>query len=66
MHYEGTGSSCGCKDTDDGSILSWYREQTGKEYFLEDGNFGKDIDETAIPQKVGITTVESLTNFYMR
>lgn len=48
------------------SILSWYREQTGKEYFLEDDNFGKDIDETAIPQKFGITTVESLTNFYMR
>lgn len=29
------------------SILLWYRKQTGKEYFLEDRNFGKDIDETA-------------------
>lgn len=47
-------------------ILAWYRYETGKEYFCEDGSYGKDIKETAIPQKFGIDTVEKLKEFYLR
>jgi opine dehydrogenase len=47
-------------------ILAWYQKMTGKEYFLKDGSFGKDIDETAIPQRFGIDTPEKLRDFYIR
>ncbi|MCQ2468427.1 MAG: NAD/NADP octopine/nopaline dehydrogenase family protein [Ruminococcus sp.] len=47
-------------------ILDWYYRMTGKEYFLSDGSFGKDINETAIPQLFGIDTPEKIKNFYLR
>lgn len=45
-------------------ILDWYYRMTGKEYFLKDGSFGKDIMETAIPQINGIGTLDELKEFY--
>ena len=47
-------------------ILAWHARETGKEYFCEDGSFGKDINETAVPQKFGIDSVEKLQEFYLR
>lgn len=47
-------------------ILRWYRDMTGKEYFNENGDFGKDINETAIPQLYGLKTGEDLLAFYTR
>lgn len=48
------------------SILEWYKRMTGKEYFKQDGSYGKDIHETAIPQLFGITNVEQLKEFYLQ
>ena len=48
------------------NILSWYKKETGKEYFCDDGSWGKDINETAIPQKFGVDTIEKLKSFYLR
>ena len=47
-------------------VLDWYYRMTGKEYFLADGSFGKDIYETAIPQINGIDTLDRLKEFYTR
>ena len=47
-------------------ILDWYRRMTGKEYLSKDGTYGKDIQEAAIPQLNGITTIRELTDFYAR
>ena len=47
-------------------ILDWYRHVTGKEYFGQNGKFGKDICETSIPQQFGICTAEEIANFYLR
>ena len=54
-----------CTPTID-AVLSWYKRMTGKEYFNEDGSFGKDIKETAIPQLYGLYNGEDLARFYMR
>ena len=48
------------------TILAWYKKQTGKEYFKENGEFGVDIEETAIPQLYGIDNAEKLKDFYYR
>lgn len=48
------------------AILDWYYRMTGKEYFLPDGSFGKDINETAVHQLFGITTAEQIKEFYYR
>lgn len=47
-------------------ILDWYFQMTGKRYFETDGSFGKDIEETAIPQLFGINNTEALKEFYIR
>lgn len=47
-------------------VLMWYKKMTGKEYFKEDGTYGKDISETAIPQMYGIDSVNKLCDFYLR
>lgn len=47
-------------------ILSWYKANTGKEYFKPDGTFGKDIAETAVPQLFGIDSLKKLTEFYSK
>lgn len=47
-------------------ILEWYFRMTGKEYYKANGEYGKDIQETAIPQLFGIDTEEKLYSFYMR
>ena len=47
-------------------VLDWYYRMTGKEYFLADDSFGKDIRETAIPQINGIDTLDKLKKFYTR
>ena len=47
-------------------ILAWYNKMTGKEYFNADDSFGKDINETAIPQLFGIDTPEALKEFYLK
>lgn len=48
------------------TILDWYFKMTGKKYFEPDGSYGKDINETAIPQLFGVSEGEALKNFYMR
>lgn len=48
------------------TILDWYRRMTGKEYFLSNGEFGKDIAETAVPQVHGLKTPDDLKRFYLR
>lgn len=48
------------------TILNWYFKMTGKKYFELDGSYGKDVNETAIPQLFGISDAETLKNFYMR
>lgn len=48
------------------TILDWYFKMTGKKYFESDGSYGKDVNETAIPQLFGICDGEALKNFYMR
>lgn len=48
------------------TILDWYFKMTGKQYFEPDGSYGKDVNETAIPQLFGISDGETLKNFYMR
>ncbi|MCM1235194.1 MAG: NAD/NADP octopine/nopaline dehydrogenase family protein [Ruminococcus flavefaciens] len=47
-------------------ILRWYKKMTGKQYFNSDDTFGKDIEETAIPQLFGINSGKELFDFYMR
>lgn len=47
-------------------VLDWYYRMTGKEYFKNDGAYGKDISETGIPQINGLNTLEKLTQFYSR
>ena len=47
-------------------VLDWYYRMTGKEYFRKDGSYGKDINETAIPQINGIDTLDKLKEFYLR
>lgn len=47
-------------------ILEWYQRMTGKEYFKANNEYGKDIQETGIPQLSGINRVEELCEFYMR
>lgn len=47
-------------------ILLWYKKQTGKEYFNENGEFGANISETAIPQLFGIDNVEKLREYYCK
>lgn len=41
-------------------LLEWYEGMTGKQYFATDGSFGRDVGETAIPQRFGIDTAERL------
>lgn len=48
------------------TVLDWYYRMTGKEYFCKDGSYGKDINETAIPQINGIDTLDKLKDFYLR
>ena len=47
-------------------ILFWYEKETGKEYFKKNGDFGKNIEETAIPQLFGIDSIDKLVEFYNR
>jgi hypothetical protein len=47
-------------------ILDWYHKMTGKEYFKKNGLFGKDIGETAVPQRFGIKNKEDIIDFYIR
>lgn len=47
-------------------ILDWYTKMTGKVYFEKDNSFGKDIEETAIPQLFGINNVDDLKHFYIQ
>lgn len=47
-------------------ILDWYYRMTGKRYFMSDGSFGEDINETAIHQLFGINTLDQLKEFYLR
>lgn len=47
-------------------VLRWYKNMTGKEYFNEDGSYGLNILETAIPQIFGIDSVDKLCDFYLR
>ncbi|MDE6501602.1 MAG: NAD/NADP octopine/nopaline dehydrogenase family protein [Ruminococcus sp.] len=48
------------------AILDWYYRMTGKQYFLADGSFGKDINETAVHQLFGIDSPEKIKEFYNR
>ncbi len=48
------------------TILEWYTRMTGKQYFVNSNEYGKDIDETAIPQLYGIKNIEDLKQFYLR
>ncbi len=48
------------------SILDWYERMTGKQYFLKDGSFGKDINETAVHQLFGIENADQLKDLYIR
>lgn len=41
-------------------ILTWVQKCMGKEYLVGHRLVGKDVDETACPQRFGITTVEQL------
>lgn len=47
------------------SILKWYYQQTGIQYFDGD-RFGKDIGNTAIPQLFGLKEKKDITDFYLR
>lgn len=48
------------------TILDWYADQTGFRYFEKNGDYGKDIGQTAIPQLFGIKSAEDLAAFYLR
>lgn len=47
-------------------ILAWYYRMVDKEYFKPDGNFGKDIAETAVPQRFGMNSEKDICDFYLR
>ena len=45
-------------------VLRWYQTLSGKEYFTNDNNLGKDADDSSIPQKYGINSIIDLKRYY--
>lgn len=45
-------------------LLKFYEKLSGYEYFKEDGTYGKDIDNTAIPQLFGLNNKKDINKFY--
>lgn len=45
-------------------LLTFYKRISGKEYFRADGSFGRDINDTGIPQLNGLASVAQLASFY--
>lgn len=45
-------------------LLQFYADFSGYKYFDEQGSFGKDINDTAIPQLFGIESKEDIIRFY--
>ncbi len=45
-------------------MLNFYKDMSGIEYFKADGTYGKDINDTGIPQNFGLNTKEDIINFY--
>lgn len=45
-------------------ILLWYHRMTGREFFKPDNSLGKDISETAIPQRFKLNKYEDVCKFY--
>jgi len=47
-------------------LLYWFQSLSGKEYFTETGELGKDINNSSVPQKYGFATVNNIIKFYLR
>ncbi len=45
-------------------MLEFYKDISGIEYFKPNGEFGKDILSTGIPQNFGLKTKEDIINYY--
>ena len=58
--YKGVAELVGVETPVIDKILSWAQQHMGKEYLVGSRLTGKDINETACPQRFGITTVEQL------
>lgn len=57
---------CGMDTPNIDTVLSWYAQAVGAEYYLPDGSFaGKDLCKTGIPQNYGINTAEDLLKLYL-
>ena len=46
------------------SILEFYKDKTGIEYFKEDGTLGSDYDKSGIPGLYGLDTLPKIVDFY--
>lgn len=57
---------CGMDTPSIDTVLMWYADAVGAEYYLPDGSFaGKDLCKTGIPQNYGIDSVKKLINLYL-
>lgn len=45
-------------------MLDFYKEMSGIEYFKENGEYGKDIKDTGIPQNFGLNTKQDILDYY--
>lgn len=48
------------------TILAFYRDKTGIEYFKEDGTVGKDYKDSGIPGLYGLNTLQKIIGFYQQ
>ncbi|MBE6835629.1 MAG: hypothetical protein E7515_05185 [Ruminococcaceae bacterium] len=46
-------------------MLAFYKRLSGIEYFKENGEFGKDISSSGIPQNFGLETPQDILDFYI-
>lgn len=57
---------CGMDTPSIDTVLMWYANAVGAEYYLPDGSFaGKDLCKTGIPQNYGIDSVDGLVKLYL-
>ncbi len=45
-------------------MLEFYKKMSGIEYFKENGEYGKDIKDTGIPQNFGLNTKQDILDYY--